>query len=106
MNYCSSLKKQVEKLTNRECVITNLAITGKTILYANEILSKIRESQPDVILLFLGSVDALVRPKQEGIWNLLPARYKLNGMLDPRPFYSKKNGSLFFNILILGLGGI
>ena len=96
MNYCSSLKKQVEKLTNRECVITNLAITGKTILYANEILSKIRESQPDVILLFLGSVDALVRPKQEGIWNLLPARYKLNGMLDPRPFYSKKKWKSFF----------
>lgn len=29
MNYCSSLKKQVEKLTNRECVITNLAIIWK-----------------------------------------------------------------------------
>ncbi len=49
-----------------------------------------------MILLFLGSVDALVRPKQEGIWNLLPARYKLNGMLDLDHFIRKKKWKSFF----------
>ena len=97
LNYCNSLKEQVEKLTQKKCLITNLAITGKTIVYANEITKEVQDSTPDVILLFLGSVDALIRPKKEGIlWKLLPKRYKLNGMLDPRPYYSRKKWKAFF----------
>lgn len=55
----------------------------------------------------MGSVDALIRPKPEGVfWKCLPKRYKLNGMLDPRPFYSKSGGDIYQNILIHGLDGI
>lgn len=91
INYCESLKNKIENLTGVICNLENLAVTGKTIIYANEIIEDIIKSDPDIILLFMGSVDALIRPKPEGVfWKCLPKRYKLNGMLDPRPFYSKK----------------
>ena len=91
INYCESLKNKIENLAGVTCNLENLAVTGKTIIYANEIIEDIIKSDPDIILLFMGSVDALIRPKPEGIfWKCLPKRYKLNGMLDPRPFYSKK----------------
>lgn len=43
-------------------------MTGKTIIYANEIIEDIIKSDPDIILLFMGSVDALIRPKPEGVF--------------------------------------
>lgn len=89
-NYCNELKCFFEQETKQSLDITNMAITGKTILYANEITDKIKDTNPDVILIFLGSVDAMVRPQKRLLWNILPNRYKKNGMLDPRPFYSSK----------------
>lgn len=88
-NYCEELKDFIVKHSNVSIEIKNLAITGKTIFFANEISEQVKEENPDLILLFLGSVDGLIRPKEKGwIWKFLPKRYKLNGMLDPRPFYS------------------
>lgn len=59
-NYCNELKCFFEQETKQSLDITNMAITGKTILYANEITDKIKDTNPDVILIFLGSVDAIL----------------------------------------------
>lgn len=75
-NYCNELKCFFEQETKQNLDITNLAITGKTILYANEIADKIKDTNPDIILIFLGSVDAMVRPQKRFLWNFLPNRYK------------------------------
>lgn len=90
-NYCQELKENVEKGIGIDCIIKNFAHTGKTILYANEIRDSVANFQPDVIISFFGSVDGMVRPKKKKpYWSLLPNRYKNNGMLDPRPFYSHR----------------
>lgn len=90
-NYCKELKENIERDLNISCYIKNFACTGKTILYANEIRETVKEFNPDIIVSFFGSVDGMVRPqKKEPFWSLLPDRYKKNGMLDPRPFYSRK----------------
>lgn len=88
-NYVNELKNNIEKELKVKCDIFNFSYTGKTIKYANEIKEKIKEVNPDIIINFFGNVDGMVRPKKkQPIWNIIPKRYKGNGMLDPRPFYS------------------
>lgn len=88
-NYCENLKRNLKSTLNIEFNIKNFAFTGKTIFYANEIKEDIREFNPNIIISFFGSVDGMIRPtKKKFIWNILPKRYRGNGMLDPRPFYS------------------
>lgn len=41
INYCESLKNKIENLTGVICNLENLAVTGKTIIYANEIIEDI-----------------------------------------------------------------
>ncbi|MFP7442670.1 SGNH/GDSL hydrolase family protein [Bacillus infantis] len=90
-NYCPELRENVEEALGVKCTIRNFAYTGKTILYANEIRENVAQFQPDIIISFFGSVDGMVRPKKKKpYWYLVPNRYKQNGMLDPRPFYSRK----------------
>lgn len=99
-NYATELKKNMEKELQVSCEIFNFSYTGKTIKYANEIKEKVKEINPDIIINFFGSVDGMVRPQKKlPIWSLIPKRYKENGMLDPRPFYSSnKVRSLFEHI--------
>ena len=89
INYEMFLK---EDMKNYEFI--NLAHTGTTIEYANQIYNQIIEKNPKYAIIFYGNVDA---QKRANIWGektnikkYIPERYKHNGMLDPRPFYSKK----------------
>lgn len=85
-NYEKYIKKEFDN-----AIVKNFAHTGTTIRYALEKSSEIIEFDPDITLVFYGNVDAILRPNTNSkynIYKLLPKRYKNNGMLDPRPFYS------------------
>lgn len=85
--------KELQKLTGEETKIINLALTGTTILYAIDILDKIKEEKADLVLILYGNVDAQIRPNREGfIFKKLPTRFKINNgsMISPRPFYSQQ----------------
>lgn len=91
VNYCDVLK---EKLSEKygEIDINNFAHTGTTILYMKEMLLKNR-SEYDVVIIAYGNVDAMLRPNQKhapNYYSYLPNRYKQNGMLNPRPYFSSK----------------
>lgn len=89
INYEESLKKELSEQYKLESNIFNLSETGKTIEYVQGIINKVDDLKPDLIIIALGSVDALMRPKPDGkIWKIVPKRYKKNGYLDPIPFYS------------------
>lgn len=97
-NYCSRLKQNIEMKTNMICDIKNFALTGTTIYYANQIVDQVLEYRPNVVLSFYGNVDAMIRPKVTGkpnVYALIPKRYKKNGMLDPRPFFSSNKRRRF-----------
>jgi len=72
----------------------NLAKTGTTIIYGRSLLEELKAGCPDCVLIMYGSVDAQIRPNLSGnrwgITKMIPARYKIGGMLDPRSFYSTK----------------
>lgn len=84
--------------------VENMALTGTTIHYAEEILPKILESKPEYVVVVYGNVDAQIRPNRKGkIFKHIPKRFQGNGMLMPRPFYShdlrKKTGQKIENII-------
>ncbi|MDN5372920.1 MAG: hypothetical protein PWR19_1966 [Carnobacterium sp.] len=98
-NYCNLLKQNIEIETDVTCTVKNFAYTGTTIEYANEIFKDVLDFKPDIIISFYGNVDAMVRPKITGkpnYYSLIPKRFKKNGMLDPRPFYSSNKVRCFF----------
>lgn len=72
----------------------NLAKTGTTIKYVNEILDEIVTIKPDIIVIMYGSVDAQIRANlwknKYKICDFIPKRYHGGGMLEPRAVYSKK----------------
>lgn len=90
VNYIQSLQKKL----GEKYEIHNFACTGTTIHYALEQLESIKILKPNIIIIMYGNVDAQIRPningKKHKISRIIPKRYKMNGMLDPRPFYSKK----------------
>lgn len=89
LNYVDDLIKKL----NCCYEIKNFAHTGTTIRYALEIVNNVLNFKPDIVFIFYGNVDAILRPNENSkpnFYKLLPNRYKQNGMLDPRPFYSKK----------------
>lgn len=81
-----------EELQNRlgDCFcVKNMALTGTTIHYAEEILPTILEEKPQYAVIVYGNVDAQIRPRRTGrIFKHIPKRFQKNGMLMPRPFYS------------------
>ena len=89
INYEIFLKKAMNKYN-----IINMARTGTTIKYGNTISEEIIKLNPKYVIIFYGNVDAQIRANINGkktkLINFIPNRYKKNGMLDPRPFYSKK----------------
>ena len=73
----------------------NLALTGTTVEYAFSKIDQITIINPDYVVIMYGSVDLQIRPNMEtnrfGILSITPKRYKeIKGMLNPRPFMSKK----------------
>lgn len=94
INYSNDLKNILEK-NNINAEIYNLAVTGTTVEYGLSIIQKIKALSPDYVIIMYGSVDVQVRPNMEtNYWKILtltPKRYKdVKGMLNPRPFSSKK----------------
>ena len=88
-----NFSKELGELLGSSYRIVNLAQTGTTIEYGLEAL---REHVPDnitgdsIALILYGNVDAQIRPNRKGrVFPYIPKRYQLNGMLMPRPFYSK-----------------
>ena len=73
--------------------ILNYSKSGETILYANSIKEEVAQHNPDIAIIFCGSVDGLIRANLEGtskfIKRIIPKRNKEPGMLEQRPFYSK-----------------
>lgn len=88
INYVNDLQKE----TNYEFI--NLAKTGTTIVYANNLINEIINYGPDIAIIMYGSVDAQIRPNIDknkyNIKKFIPNRYLQKGMLDERAFYSKK----------------
>ena len=70
-------------------IVENMALTGTTILYAREILHSVISHKPKYVVILYGNVDAQIRPNRQGvIFPYIPGRFRKNGMLMPRPFYS------------------
>ena len=68
------------------------------------LLEKIQEISPDIVIITYGTVDLQVRPNMETnkfrILSLTPGRYKnIKGMLNPRPFMSKRKGKRFLDCI-------
>lgn len=86
INFTQALQN---KLGNSFSVM-NMALTGTTIFYAKSILNDIISHNPDYVILLYGNVDAQIRPNRNGkIFPHIPSRFRKNGMLMPRPFYSR-----------------
>ena len=88
INYEKDLISLIEGLE-----IFNYAKSGETILYANNQKEEASKHEPEIAIIFCGSVDGLIRANLEGSskfvkW-IIPKRYKNPGMLEQRPFYSK-----------------
>lgn len=79
-----------EEMLAGKCVFTNMAKTGSTIQYPCDHLSEIINEKPEICVIMYGNVDAQIRANRFKIQHLLPKRYRVGGMLDPRAFYSSK----------------
>lgn len=105
INYTEKLYERLKKDYEDEIIdIHNLALTGTTVKYAMGLLEKIQEISPDIVIIMYGTVDLQVRPNMEtnkfGILSLTPGRYKnIKGMLNPRPFMSKRRGKRFLDCI-------
>lgn len=91
VNYCGYLQ---EMLSSRgtEAEVHNFAHTGTTVRYLEEILSGSSERY-DVSVISYGNVDGMLRPDTGHVpdyYKYIPSRYKQNGMLNPRPYYSSR----------------
>lgn len=97
VNYAEVINSKLDN-----CIIKNYAVTGTTISYVHEIKREIIDFNPDYIIVFYGNVDAMPRvniKSKINLYNLLPNRYKRNGMLNPRALYTKKKPKRYFQII-------
>ncbi len=88
-NYAETLKN---KLGYENVEIFNFAYTGTTIKYLFENIDSFG-FEYDVAIIAYGNVDAMLRPNvnhKPNFYKYIPRRYKQNGMLNPRPYYSQK----------------
>lgn len=91
VNYCNFLSEELRE-KYKEVEIVNLAHTGTTIRYMKELLNNVSENI-EIAVIGYGNVDAMLRPNPDhrpNYYHYLPSRYKQNGMLNPRPYYSSK----------------
>lgn len=91
INYSNYLKEIMEK-KGEKTEIANYAHTGTTIKYLTELLNN-SVMDYSVSIIGYGNVDAMLRPDLKhtpNYYKYLPNRYKQNGMLNPRPYYSKR----------------
>ncbi len=92
INYCEHLGNLLSNYYDA-VFIDNYAHTGTTIDYVEDIKERWRDKRYDVAIVAYGNVDAMLRPDlnhSPNLYALLPARYKQNGMLNPRPYFSSR----------------
>lgn len=81
--------KELQDLLGDDFEVVNMAQTGTTIYYAEKVLDNVISQLPRYVVILYGNVDAQIRPSRTGkVFNRIPSRFKKNGMLMPRPFYS------------------
>lgn len=69
--------------------IKNYGLTGTMITYANSMNPIVNEGS--IAIIGYGNVDGMLRPdlrSKKNFYKFIPNRYKANGMLNPRPYYS------------------
>lgn len=91
INYCDILADKLKEKYGK-VDITNFAHTGTTIQYMRKLLLN-NNIDFDVVIIAYGNVDAMLRPDinhKPNYYKYLPNRYKQNGMLNPRPYFSSK----------------
>lgn len=76
-----------------QAVVCNMSLTGSTVEYIGQLLEKIKDEKPTVIVIMYGSVDVQFRPNMEKnrfhVVSMLPRHYReIKGILNPRPYYS------------------
>ena len=100
VNYSDFIKNGLSQ-RYQNIIIDNFAHTGTTIKYLDEVLCA-NLVEYDVVIIGYGNVDGMLRPDIEhrpNYYNLLPSRYKQNGMLNPRPYYSSRYWKKFIQHL-------
>lgn len=88
-NYVEPLFQLISN-NEKDIIIDNKAVTGTTVKYMAE---KIDTEKYDWVIIGYGNVDAMLRPDlshNPNLYSFLPNRYKQNGMLNPRPYFSNK----------------
>lgn len=80
---------------NATIEITNLAMSGTTIHYAETMIKKIKNLNPNIVVIMYGNVDVQehydLSKNRFGLVSLTPRRYKeIKSMLNPRPFISHR----------------
>lgn len=81
--------EELQNMLGEGYSVSNMALTGTTIHYAEEILPSILQQKPRYVVIVYGNVDAQIRPCRTGkVFKHIPKRFQKNGMLMPRPFYS------------------
>lgn len=94
--------KELEKIflnKKMKLQIYNYAFTGTMIDYTKKIKEKYEKEKYDVVIIGYGNVDGMLRPdtnSNKNLYKYLPRRYKKNGMLNPRPYYSKNKWKKLF----------
>lgn len=92
VNYCDCLQELLRNYYNI-VIVDNYAHTGTMISYIEDIKEQWCGKRYDVVIIAYGNVDAMLRPDLNhtpNLYALLPSRYKKNGMLNPRPYFSRK----------------
>lgn len=94
----------LQNLLGQDYFVDNMAFTGTTIRYAEEILSEVIAKEPSCVVVLYGNVDAQIRPNRNGkVFKHIPKRFQGSGMLMPRPFYShdlkKRTGQKIENLM-------
>lgn len=77
INFETPLKQQLKEKHKLNCEIYNFSKTGSTVEYIKNVLMDVKQIRPDIVVINIGNVDALVRPRRDDkIWKLIPKRYK------------------------------
>lgn len=91
VNYSNALQAEISEQF-ADIQLVNFAHTGTTIRYMGEQLAEC-DMDFDIAIIAYGNVDAMLRPNtnhRPNYYKHLPHRYKQNGMLNPRPYYSSR----------------
>ncbi len=98
INFTNELQNFLDQ-TNLQVIVKNKSVSGLTILDINNL--EIINEKPNILFLMIGNVDLQKRPSRDNfIYKfLLPNYFKSEGMLSPRPYYSKSLAKKLLNII-------